>query len=104
MAGELGYVVDTAALTDMATAVRAVSQAQGGHRLAELPADVGSYGDDEMYAAFVQFCLRWSDGFDILTRDAAVIADTLDSAVATYRAAEEINGDLFAPCSGGVVE
>lgn len=101
MTGGAGYAMDAVTLTETAATVRAVSQTQHGNPLAGLAGDSVAYGDDEVHAAFAQFCSRWSDGVDVLTRDAATIADTLDSAVSTYRAAEEVNGTLFAPGNGG---
>jgi hypothetical protein len=104
MAGGEGFSVDTATLTDTAAAVRLVADTQREHRLSELVGERASYGDDELQGAFAQFCSRWSDGLDVLTQDAATISDTLDSTVATYRMADELNGGPSVPGGGGVLE
>jgi hypothetical protein len=82
-------------LSDTAAAVREVSQTQRGHRLSELVGGASGFGDDQVQAAFGDFCSRWSDGLDVLTGDAAAIADALDAAVATYRMTDELNAGNF---------
>lgn len=71
--------------------------------LTELVGEAAAYGDDEVYGAFADFCSRWSDGLDVLTKDAGTIADSLDATVATYRTADELSGGLLAPGGGGSV-
>ena len=88
-----GFHVDLARLDEAAAGITASILDQVRHGLGELP-DVD--GAAEVREAFRDFCGRWRDGTDVLTEDAARIAETLRQAAAIYRATDEASAGALA--------
>jgi hypothetical protein len=61
---------------------------QSSFELRDLCGDTSLYGHDGIHSSLMNFCVRWSDGLDILTDDAAAIGDVLTKAAAAYRATD----------------
>jgi hypothetical protein len=64
------FHVDIPALEEVATGIATSVQGQHDFRLDRLPGRAEMYGDAELSKALGGFCDRWSDGLDILTKDA----------------------------------
>ncbi len=70
-----------------------------------LPGPPAQYGDDDLHGALADYCDRWSDGLDILTKDANVIRDSLSRVAQAYQGADqEVAGRLTADPATGVVD
>ena len=69
-----GFHVDLTELDETAAGITASVGDQTRHRRDELP---GISGDGELREAFDEFRDRWSEGLDLLTADAATIAEAL---------------------------
>ncbi|MEV5721471.1 hypothetical protein AB0L41_47095 [Amycolatopsis mediterranei] len=61
---------------------------QSSFELRDLCGDTRLYGHDGLHNSLMNFCIRWSDGLDILTDDADAIGDVLTKAAAAYRATD----------------
>lgn len=64
-------------------------QDQDNFALRGLCGDAALYGHAPLHDALMDFCVRWSDGLDVLTDDAGQIGDALTRVSNAYRA---VNG------------
>ena len=62
---------------------------QKGSALSHLDRAASVYGHDRLHQSMENFCDRWSDGIDILTKDAEAIGDVLGKVAQAYRAADQ---------------
>lgn len=62
---------------------------QKGSALSHLDRAASVYGHDRLHKSMENFCDRWSDGIDILTKDAEAIGDVLGKVAHAYRAADQ---------------
>lgn len=62
---------------------------QKGSALSHLDQAESVYGHARLHKSMEDFCDRWSDGIDILTRDAKAIGDVLDKVASGYQAADD---------------
>jgi hypothetical protein len=83
------FHVDIPALEEAATGIATSVQGQHDFQLDRLPGRAEMYGDAELSEALGGFCDRWSDGLDILTKDALAISDALARVATAYRATDE---------------
>jgi hypothetical protein len=76
----------------VAKAGSGISQAvkdQDNFELRGLCGDSDLYGHQGLHDALMDFCVRWSDGLDVLTDDAGAIGDALTKAADAYRGIDD---------------
>lgn len=84
-----GFRVEVDAVDEAARGVTQSVQDQDNFELRGLCGEAGLYGHAGVHEALMDFAVRWSDGLDTLTRDAAAVGDALSRAVQAYRSIEE---------------
>ncbi|WP_346056625.1 hypothetical protein [Amycolatopsis dongchuanensis] len=84
-----GFSVDVDAVAEAATGITQSVSDQRSFHLRDLCGDSGLYGHQGVHDALMDFCVRWSDGLDVLTDDADRIGETLTKVVAAYRGTDE---------------
>jgi hypothetical protein len=84
-----GFHVDVDSVDEAAMGITQSVQDQENFQLRGLCGDARLYGHAGLHDALTEFCVRWSDGLDTLTEDAAAIGDTLSRAAQVYRAVDE---------------
>ncbi|WP_033287535.1 hypothetical protein [Amycolatopsis jejuensis] len=83
-----GFQLDPGALTAAAASVGRVSADQDNFALRGLCGDVGLYGHAWLHDELMDFCVRWSDGIDLLAADAESVADLLREIADAYAAVD----------------
>lgn len=84
-----GFHVDVEDLTQAARGITRSVQGQDGFELRGLCGEPSLYGHPGVHDALMEFCVRWSEGLDVLTDDAGEISDTLKRAAEAYRTADD---------------
>lgn len=84
-----GFHVDVDMVDEAARGVTRSVRDQGNFELRDLCGGSEQYGHAGLHDALLDFCVRWSDGLDILTEDASAIGDALSRVARAYRAADE---------------
>jgi hypothetical protein len=84
-----GFHVEIDALDIAARGTTQSVHDQDTFELSGLCGDVTLYGHAGVHDALMDFCVRWSDGLDVLTEDADVIGDSLTRVANAYRSVDE---------------
>jgi hypothetical protein len=84
-----GFHVEIDALDGAARGITQSVHDQDTFELRGLCGDVTLYGHAGVHDALMEFCVRWSDGLDVLTDDADGISDSLTRVANTYRSVDE---------------
>jgi hypothetical protein len=84
-----GFHVDVAKVTEAAKGIADSIGDQDHFEFKKLPGHAGQYGDDDLHDALTDYCDRWSDGLDILTKDAKAISDSLYRVAQAYQASDQ---------------
>ena len=84
-----GFHVDLDKLDEAATGIRQSVDDQDNFELRGLCGDSEMYGHVGVHDALMDFCVRWSDGLDVLTDDAGAIGDALTRAATAYRGIDD---------------
>ena len=84
-----GFHVEVGALESASTGIEERVADQKGSALSHLDRAESVYGHDRLHKSMENFCDRWSDGVDILTKDAKAIGDVLGKVAQAYRAADQ---------------
>lgn len=84
-----GWHVETEALETGANGVSRSVHDQESFELRGLCGGTELYGHAGVHDALADFCVRWSDGLDLLTEDAREISGTLTRVAQAYRDADE---------------
>jgi hypothetical protein len=83
-----GFHVEIGVLEAAAAGVVDSADEQRASALEKVDRDAATYGHDRLRASLATFCDRWSDGLDMLLKDAHAIADILGRAAWAYRDAD----------------
>lgn len=86
-----GFHVDADKLAEAGTGISRSVKDQQSFQLRGLCGDSDLYGHQPLHDALMDFCVRWSDGLDILTDDAGKIGDALTRAANAYRGIDAAN-------------
>lgn len=62
---------------------------QENFELRGLCGDSDLYGHQGLHDALMDYCVRWSDGLDVLTGDAGAIGEALTKAADAYRGIDD---------------
>lgn len=84
-----GFHVDVDAVGEAATGITQSVQDQDNFELRGLCGHPDLYGHSVLHDALMDFCVRWSDGLDVLTDDAGAIGDALSRVTQAYRAVDD---------------
>jgi hypothetical protein len=84
-----GFHVDVTRAIEAAKGIADSIGDQARFELRKLPGQSGQYGDDEVRSALSEYCDRWSEGLDILTKDAEAISDSLFRVAQAYQASDQ---------------
>ena len=84
-----GFHVDVEDLSQAATGIARSVDGQDGFELRGLCGEPSLYGHAGVHGALMQFCVRWSEGLDVLTDDAGEISAVLKRAAEVYRAVDD---------------
>jgi hypothetical protein len=84
-----GFHVDVDAVEEAARGVSESVRDQDNFELRGLCGDSDLYGHAGLHDALMDYCVKWSDGLDVLTDDAGAIGGALTKAVQAYRAIDE---------------
>ena len=84
-----GFHVEIGALESASAGIEESVADQKGSALSHLDRAASVYGHDRLHQSMENFCDRWSDGIDILTKDAEAIGDVLGKVAQAYRAADQ---------------
>lgn len=84
-----GFHVDVDAVDEAARGVSESVRDQDNFELRGLCGDPDLYGHAGLHEALLDYCVKWSDGLDVLTDDAGEIGDALSKAVQAYRGIDE---------------
>jgi hypothetical protein len=100
-----GFHVDVSKLTEASKGIADCTGDRDHFAIKGLPGPTAQYGDDDLHGALADYCDRWSDGLDILTKDAKVISDSLSRVAQAYQAADQAAaGRLTTDPATGVVD
>ncbi|WP_245783198.1 hypothetical protein [Amycolatopsis sacchari] len=99
-----GFHVDIDAVDQAARGITGSVQDQDNFELRGLCGEPELYGHEALHDALMDFCVKWSDGLDVLTDDAGAIGETLTKAVRAYQAIDEATARTLAgdPATGAV--
>jgi len=81
--------VDVDAIDNAAVGITQSVQDQESFELRGLCGDTELYGHVALHDALMDYCLRWSDGLDVLTEDASAIGQALSQVAQAYRTVDE---------------
>jgi hypothetical protein len=84
-----GFHVEVGTLESASAGIEESVADQKGSALSHLDRAEMVYGHDRLHKSMENFCDRWSDGIDILTKDAKAIGDVLAKVAQAYRAADQ---------------
>jgi hypothetical protein len=84
-----GFHVEVGTLESASAGIEESVADQKGSELSHLDRAESVYGHDRLHKSMETFCDRWSDGIDILTKDAKAIGDVLGKVAQAYRAADQ---------------
>lgn len=84
-----GFHVDVDKIDEAANGIHESVQDQDNFALRGLCGDTELYGYTPLHDALMDFCVRWSDGLDVLTDDAGKIGDALSRVSKAYRTVDE---------------
>src|SRR3954447_21837960 len=84
-----GFHVEIGTLKSASAGIEEGVADQKASALSHLDRAEGVYGHDRLHKSMENFCDRWSDGIDILTKDAKTIGDLLDKVAQAYEAADQ---------------
>jgi hypothetical protein len=90
-----GFHVEIGTLESASAGIRESVADQKGSALSHLDRAADVYGHDRLHQAMENFCGRWSDGIDVLTKDAEGIGDLLGKVAQAYRAADQAAAGLL---------
>jgi hypothetical protein len=82
-----GFHVEIGTLKSASAGIEEGVADQKASALSHLDRAEGVYGHDRLHKSMENFCDRWSDGIDILTKDAKAIGDLLGKVADAYQAA-----------------
>lgn len=100
-----GFHVDVGKVEEAANGIKRSVTDQSSFELRDLCGDTSLYGHDGIHNALMNFCVRWSDGLDILTDDADAIGNVLTRAAAAYQVTDSAAaGSLTADPGQGPVD
>ena len=97
------FHVDVSALDRAANGLVTSFEDHDRSDLADVPGDSAAYGNDDLHAAFADFCERWSYGLDVLTEDARVIGGSLRAVADAYRGADRASAARLTGDPGSAV-
>jgi hypothetical protein len=83
-----GFHVEIGTLKSASAGIEESVADQKGSALSHLDRAESVYGHDRLHKSMENFCDRWSDGIDILIKDARVIGDLLGKVADAYQAAD----------------
>ncbi|WP_433371361.1 hypothetical protein ACQPZX_47335 [Actinoplanes sp. CA-142083] len=83
-----GFHADVGVLQGAADGVTHSVADQHGAALDQVDRTSGTYGHDGLHHAMENFCDRWSDGLDLLLKDAEAIGELLGAVAGAYRDAD----------------
>jgi hypothetical protein len=84
-----GFHVEIGTLKSASAGIEESVADQKGSALSHLDRAESVYGHDRLHESIENFCDRWSDGIDILTKDAKVIGELLGKVADAYEAADQ---------------
>jgi hypothetical protein len=87
MAG--GFQVDIGALERAAAGVDGTLDEASQQQVSDIPQDGAAFGHELLASTLANFCSRWQQGVDSLTKDGREIAARLTANVKIYRKAEQ---------------
>jgi hypothetical protein len=100
-----GFHVDVSKITEAAKGIADSMGDQEHFALMKLPGPPGQYGDGDLHGALSDYCDRWSDGLNILIKDAKAISDSLCHVSRAYQAADQaVAGRLSSDPATGAVD
>ncbi|MET8847758.1 hypothetical protein [Amycolatopsis sp. NPDC004625] len=76
-------------LDEAAKGIRQSIDGQESFKLRNLCGNSDVYGHSGLHDALMDFCVRWSDGLDMLIEDADAISGVLAKSAQAYRANDE---------------
>ena len=83
-----GFHVEIGTLKSASAGIEESVANQQESALSRLDRAESAYGHDRLHKSMENFCDRWSDGIDILIKDAKAIGDLLDKVADAYQAAD----------------
>jgi hypothetical protein len=84
-----GFHVDVTKVTEAAKGIADTIGDQDRFELRELPGRSVQYGDDDLHDSLAEYCDRWSEGLDILTKDAKTISESLFRVAQAYQVSDQ---------------
>lgn len=84
-----GFHVDLDKVDEAARGIHDSVKDQDSFELRGLCGDAELYGHSGVHDALMDFCVRWSDGLDTLTKDAGTIGDAPSKVSQAYRAVDD---------------
>ncbi|TNC28267.1 hypothetical protein FG385_06215 [Amycolatopsis alkalitolerans] len=84
-----GFHVDVDKVAEAGRGISRSVKDQQSFQLRGLCGDAGLYGHQGVHDALMDFCVRWSDGLDMLTDDADKIGSALTRAANAYRGVDD---------------
>lgn len=83
-----GFHVEIGTLESASAGIEESVADQKGSALSHLDRAESVYGHAGLHKSMENFCDRWSEGIDILTKDAKAIGDVLGKVAQAYQAAD----------------
>ena len=96
-----GFHVEIGALESASAGIEESVADQKGSALSHLDRAESVYGHVRLHKSMENFCDRWSDGIDILTKDAKAIGDLLGKVAQAYQAADQAAAGRLTTDPGG---
>lgn len=84
-----GFHVDVDKVAEAGSGISRAVKDQDNFQLRGLCGDSDLYGHDGVHGALMDFCVRWSEGLDVLTDDAGAIGEALTNAANAYRGIDD---------------
>lgn len=84
-----GFHVDVEKVAEAGNGISRAVTDQDNFELRGLCGDSDLYGHDALHGALMDFCVRWSEGLDVLTDDAGAIGQALTNAANAYRCIDD---------------
>jgi hypothetical protein len=84
-----GFHVDVDTVAEAGTGITQSVTDQENFELRGLCGDSALYGHQGLHDALMDFCVRWSDGLDVLADDAGKIGAALTRAADAYRGIDD---------------
>lgn len=84
-----GFHVEIGTLESASVGIEESVADQKGSALSHLDRAESVYGHGGLHESMENFCDRWSEGIDILTKDAKAIGNMLGKVAEAYRAADQ---------------